>query len=415
MAVGTIRSRSVVLASSLLALAAAGCGGERAPASSTQSLRSLPATVSATPDPAATNAWLHLAGCGFVAGVSISAQDRSSAGVESWGATADSSGCLSVDRRASSVPGSHTLDLFQTLRQSHATLMAEVDFTLLPQPLSVITERYVFQWDASKACVGEDDSLRWTASGYLAPGQSFTFTPQYPECNDPRAVMIMLTSSDPTAQLVLSTVVPENDGLANNQTQKGKSIAVTPVAGKARLCMFPNTSFTPPANYTITVVNTGTTTATGLMVAGKDLNDWQAFYWNDCLGADADRDGWSDSYEHSMAQLVYPTGSYSSGELPAGSDYLQACGTPAPDDEFDTWPPDLDDDGAVTQADVGLLLPHLGEGNGVPWSAITPNPNVPESFWNHVGTWNRFDLNADGLVNQADLDLLQGKLGQSCR
>jgi hypothetical protein len=186
------------------------------------------------------------------------------------------------------------------------------------------------------------------------------------------------------------------------------------VNGVAELCMFPATNFTAPTGYTITVTNVSTTTASTVSITGKDYNNWSYFYWNECLAADADHDGWSDSYEHAMAQLTYPTGNYLYGWLPAGSDYLRSCGTATPNDEFDFWPPDLDDDGVVTQADVDLLTPHVGEGNGIPWSQMSPNSGTPAYFNSHTGAWNRFDLNADGWVDAKDVALLQSYLGKRC-
>lgn len=370
------------------------------------------ATLTVTPDPVPGRQPIHLAGCGYVPALDISGEDRGPTGVEHWWAVVDAAGCFAVDRPASSVAGSHTLRAYQRLKRGQATLMAQASLTVTPPPLGLVEERYFFRWDASKACVSEDDTLDWSAAGALAPGASFTFTPRYPDCENARAVMVKLAAGA-GASLRLATVVPADDGLSNELGQRGTPLVTETVGGTARLCMFPNTTFTAPAGYTITVTNLGTTTA-DVSLTGKDYNDWLYFYWRECLETDADGDGWSDSYEHAMAQLVYPTGNFNDGALPAGTDYLRACGTAAAYDEFDAWPPDLDDDGAVTPADADLLAAHLGEGNGVPWASISPNPGRPEFFWNHVGGWNRFDLDADGWVDLRDLEVVQGFMGARC-
>lgn len=375
--------------------------------------RPLAATLVVSPTPALASQPLHVSGCGYTPGLWVYGEDQGPSGVEPWGGPVDSAGCLAVDRKASATPGLHTLRASQRLRRNGSlALLAQVSFLVNPSPLAVTSESTVFQWDAQKACIGEDDRSDWTASGYLDPGASFVFTPKFPQCNNQRAVMVKLVSSDPTAQLEVSTVVPAADGISNNPAQAGSTLTVPTRNGVAQLCMFPNSVFTT-ANYAITVRNTGSARVSSVAVTGKDRNDWGALYWQDCLAADADRDGWSDSYEHAMAQLLYPSGNYLYGEKPAGSDYLRSCGTGASNDEFDAWPLDLDDDGAVTAADLAQVNAHLGQGNGVSWDRISPNAG-PENFWNHLGDWNRFDLNGDGWVTSADASLVSQSLGAVC-
>jgi len=400
----------------LLSAVAAGCGGADPGTLGTESSaasRAAATSLVATPNPVPAGQALHLSGCGYAAGLAVIVKDSGPAGTDYWSAVADATGCFSLDHGASTTTGSYTLGAYQQLKRGQSTLLAQVSLTVSPAPLTTLSESYFFRWDAIKNCVSEDDTLDWSAMGYLAPGQSFTFTPRYPDCKDARAVMVKVTA-DTGASLRVSTVVPLPDGISNDPGQQGKTIVADTAGGLARLCMFPNSSYSLPTGYTITVTNVGTTTASTVGVTGKDYNDWPIFYWSECLGADADHDGWSDSYEHAMAQLVYPTGNYINGALPAGSNYLASCGTAQANDEFDFWPPDLDDDGVVTQADVNLLAAHLGEGNGIPWASISPNSGVPEAYWNHVGAWNRFDLNADGYVDAKDLAIVQGLLGTRC-
>ncbi len=404
-----------------LAAVAIACGGADPGASDggaptvnvSEAARSGAASLAAAPSPAPAGASLQVTGCGYTAGLSILGQDQGPAGTRSWSAVADASGCLAAAVTVGRDVGTHTLKAYQQLKRGQATLLGQTSVDVVPAPLGITSESYSFRWDATKACLGEDDHADWTAAGSLAPGESFTFAPRHPDCNDPRAVMVKVTAGT-DAQLQVSTVVPENDYLSNERTQKGKTIVARTSGGVARLCMFPNTSFTAPAGYAITVTNVGSTTATSVDVSGKDYNDWPYFYWSACLGADADGDGWSDSYEHTLAQLVYPSGNFNSGALPAGTDYLRACGTSSANDEFDAWPVDLDDDGVVTQVDADLVAAHVGEGNGIAWSRISPNPGIPENYWNHVGDWNRFDLDADGWVTSADVDLVKARLGARC-
>jgi hypothetical protein len=403
----------------ILWLLAAGCNAGAAhdgaaPAVGAQNSAShLSASLSATPNPVTARQPLHLLGCGYAASLAIVGEDWGPEGMEPWGAAVDSTGCFAVDRQASSYAGSHTLKAFQRLKGTQATLVAEASLTVDSAPLSLVSESYFFRWNPSATCVSEDDTLDWSAAGWLAPGQSWSFSPRFPDCNDARAVMVHVAAGS-SALLRVSTVMPVSDGISNNPGQAGKTIAATTAGGTAQLCMFPNTSFTAPTGYTITVTNIGTTTASNVTLTGQDYNDWIYFYWSPCLAADADHDGWSDSYEHAMAQLIYPTGNYLNGALPAGSDYLRSCGTPIANDEFDFWPPDFDDDGVVTQADVDLLAANLGQGNGIAWAQVSPNSGIPQYFWNHVGAWNRFDLNADGMVDSKDLAIVQSMLGARC-
>ncbi|WP_248341757.1 dockerin type I domain-containing protein [Anaeromyxobacter paludicola] len=411
----TIPGRACLPPLCLLALLAAACGGpdpEPVAAASTAATRG--ASLAASPNPVLEGATFHLAGCGFAASLPVTLTDTAPGGsTTSFGGVADASGCLAVDHAAGYAPGAHTVAATQLLKRNQSTLVAQASLSVSPAPLAATSEQYTFRWDATKGCVSEDDALSWSAAGYLAPGQSYTFTPRYPDCNDPRAVMVHV-AAETGASLRISTVVPAADGNSNDPGQAGMAIHADTRSGVAQLCMFPNTSGIGSAGYAITITNVGTTTANAITVSGKDTNDWPYYYWADCLAADADHDGWSDSLEHAMAQLVYPTGNYLYGATPAGSNYLRSCGTPQANDEFDFWPPDLDDDGVVTQADVALVSAHVGEGNGIPWSAITPDPNLPQSFWSHVGAWNRFDLNADGVVDAKDVAIVQGLLGARC-
>ncbi|MGH8509426.1 MAG: Ig-like domain-containing protein, partial [Gammaproteobacteria bacterium] len=132
--------------------------------------------------------------------------------------------------------------------------------------------------------------------------------------------------------------------------------------------------------------------------------------------ADADHDGWNDSLEHSMANLVYPNGYIAGIYQPYilwGSNYLRAeAQTAIADDEVDSYPPDLNDDGVVDALDANKLAGHLGEGNGVPLEQISPNGGDARFYWANTWPWRRFDLDGDGYVSETDAGIVASLVGQ---
>jgi len=77
-------------------------------------------------------------------------------------------------------------------------------------PMSLVQESYDFRVAAESSCLGEDDELEWTATGSLAPGESFSFTPAYPACNaHPAAITVVSSWND--GALELSSTVPDAD------------------------------------------------------------------------------------------------------------------------------------------------------------------------------------------------------------
>lgn len=260
-------------------------------------------------------------------------------------------------------------------------------------PMAVTSEQY--QWvpalDPSWPCVSEDDQLQWAAGGSLAPGEPLTFTPLFPDCNNSRAIVVSASwDASSGARLELSSVVP-----GASRVQSGVAPGVLVRATKtspasSRLCMFPFFSYSDWQRASFTVVNVGTATAYTANLTGYDANDWEMNYYDACQNVDADRDGWSDSIEHGMENLTVNEDRL----MLMGSDYLRGVGTPGADNEYDFFPPDLDDDGAVTQADVDRVSAHLGQGTGVPISLVTPNPGA-NNFLLQKGAWRRFDLDGD--------------------
>jgi hypothetical protein len=169
------------------------------------------------------------------------------------------------------------------------------------------------------------------------------------------------------------------------------------------------------ALYTVTLTNRGDQAVHGIVLEGRHENDWSIYYYPRCINADADADGWNDSLEHTMAALLYPVG-YIDGEYQPfklwGSNYLRAeASSPASNDEIDSLPPDLNDDGLVDPADLVLFDDWLGEGNGIALQSISPNSG-PDGYYPNSRPWRRFDLDADGHVGPEDRDILLQAIAQ---
>jgi hypothetical protein len=284
-----------------------------------------------------------------------------------------------------------------------------------PQPdvqLALQHESYYFRSGVEGDCLGEDDDLEWQAIGTLAPGESFSFTPRYPGCKTHAAAITVVASWD-EGTLDLTSVVPDADYASLDAEQAGQTIDATITSNRGQLCMFPTFS-ADDMNYTVTLYNSSNEPVTGIKLHGRHENDWAMFFYPRCLNADADGDGWNDSLEHSMANLLYPIGYINQVLQPDilwGSNYLRAApNTPFADDEVDSFPPDLDDDGAVTVFDSAILEGHLGEGNGIPLSQISPNPGE-YWYWENALAFRRYDLDGDGWVTEGDLVILEAYLG----
>ncbi|TCK08775.1 Ig-like domain-containing protein [Marinobacterium mangrovicola] len=281
-------------------------------------------------------------------------------------------------------------------------------------PLALATEDYNFRnLSGDNSCLGEDDHLIWEALGSLQPGESFSFTPKYPACNyHPAAITVQLSWEG--SELELSSTVPYRDYSSSDVEQTGKAVVAPNVGNTSQLCMFPNYK-EEGINYTITVTNIGDTAADNIVVDGHSENDWVEYYYNRCVNADADNDGWNDALEHTMGSLVryigYIDGDYQMDTL-WGPNYLRAqANTLGVNDEVDSYPADVNDDGTVDQLDLARIGLHLGEGNGIPLEAISPNPSDPAYLYANVFEWRRFDLDGDGYVSQTDIDIAAALVG----
>ena len=275
-------------------------------------------------------------------------------------------------------------------------------------PISLEYESYYFRLPGGGSCLGEDDELEWLATGSLAAGESFTFTPAVPACNGHAAAITVVVSWE-GGSLSLSSEVPDADYSSWDGDQAGQMIQAPQFSNSAQLCMFPWFNG-DGLNYTIKLRNNSQVEASNIRLHGRHENDWAIFYYPRCLNADADGDGWNDSLEHSMGILVYPNVDIDGEHQPYilwGSNYLRdRAETLQANDEIDSYPPDLNDDGWVDEADLSILDQWIGEGNGTTLEEISPNPGP---LWFHENTlpWRRYDLDGDGYVAQEDRAILQ--------
>ena len=61
-------------------------------------------------------------------------------------------------------------------------------------PMTLDYESYYFSPGGVASCLGEDDELEWEATGSLAPGESFTFTPQVGACKSHAAAVTVVAA-----------------------------------------------------------------------------------------------------------------------------------------------------------------------------------------------------------------------------
>lgn len=275
-------------------------------------------------------------------------------------------------------------------------------------PLSLVSESYYFRVSGENSCVGEDDQLAWSAAGSLEPGESFSYTPQVPGCINHLAAISVMATWD-AGDLVLSSHAPDADLASLDAEQAGRYIEAPVVGTGAQLCMFPAYNHAD-VYYTVTLKNNSSETVHGIQVTGKSRNDWGIHYYQNCMNADADGDGWNDSLEHSMSNLLMPN-NYIDGvfqpDILWGSNYLRSSArTLEFDDEIDSYPPDFNDDGIVDDVDLQTLYMWMGQGNGIPLENIDPNPGATGYHANAL-PWRRYDLDGNGFVGEEDLAIVE--------
>jgi hypothetical protein len=297
----------------------------------------------------------------------------------------------------------------QAARTATVTTVMTIQSQQLYQPYS---------WQDPTA-FGVDDFMNWTVTGQLAPGDSYTFVPKWPisSASEVPAMSSSVRWSGSTT-LRLTTTVPTDDQVTAadpSVDHRGALITAPVISNSAQLCMFfvPDNGV-PTFNYALTVTNVGTVSATAVTLTGQTSNGYTSNFGPFCNRADADGDGWNDTLEEGMTDLTQPAVS-TAAEVDnlLGVDYLagrSATGTPG--DEVDSYPPDVNDDGAVTQADVTQLSSWVGQGTGVPLARVDYTGVGAYSYQQQSALWRRYDLNGDGQVDSADVAWVQAEVGR---
>lgn len=262
---------------------------------------------------------------------------------------------------------------------------------------------------------GVDDFMNWTVTGQIAPGDSYTFVPRWPisSASEVPAMSASLRWTGSTT-LRMSTAVPMNDQVSVTD-HRGQPITAPVVNNTSELCMFflPSSSV-PTFNYPLTITNVGNAAATAVTLTGQTSNGYTANYGPFCNRADADGDGWNDSLEQGIADLTEPAvEDPTDTDSVLGVDYLSGrSASAARNDEVDSYPPDVNDDGSVTQADVDDLSGWVGQGTGVPLARVDFTGIGSFSYQQQSGLWRRYDLNGDGMVTAADVAWVQAEIGR---
>ena len=275
-----------------------------------------------------------------------------------------------------------------------------------------------YAWQDPNA-FGVDDFMTWTVTGQLAPGDSYTYVPKWPisSASEVPAMSSSLRWSGST-MLRLSTAVPMNDQASAadpSVDHRGQQITAPVVGNTAELCMFfvPGNSV-PTFNYALTITNVGTAAATGVTLSGQTSNGYTSNFGPFCNRADADADGWNDTLEEGITDLTQPAATTQSEvDDVFGVDYLAGrSATGQANDEVDSYPPDVNDDGAVTQADVTQISGWVGQGTGVPLARVDYTGVGAYSYQQQSALWRRYDLNGDGQVDAADVAWVQAEVGR---
>jgi hypothetical protein len=289
-------------------------------------------------------------------------------------------------------------------------------------------------------CFGVDDQAYWNGSGTLAPGASYTFTPQYPTCYASESPIIAMNVTwSGSTQVRLETTNPfaathVDDNMLGPWHANEHLVAPTSAAGsnqkQANLCMFVSGNMTQyaqgyvtfptavnwsnaqPVNWSMTITNTGSQTAT-ITAAGFERNGWISHMYPGCTRGDADGDHWNDMLEMGLYSLTDAAGGISSSrDAFQGSSFVDGkAKTSTPNDEADSSPVDFNDDGVVDQADIDKVSSYLGQGSGFSLDQISPNPGDANGLYTQAQEWRRYDIDGDGMVGQHDVDWVKSLVG----
>jgi hypothetical protein len=288
--------------------------------------------------------------------------------------------------------------------------------TLMTVQWQRLSQPYAWQ---DPGVFGVDDFLNWQVTGQIAPGDSYTFVPRWPigSASEIPDISASLRWSGATT-LRLSTVVPMDDEVSAAQPSvdhRGQPIVAPVVNNTAELCMFfvPSSSV-PSFNYALTVTNVGSVAATAVTLNGQESNGYTANFGPFCNRADADGDGWNDSLEEGITDLTAPAMATQADALNVfGVDYLAGrSATSTANDEVDSYPPDVNDDGVVNQLDVDEIKAWMGQGTGVPMAHVNYSGTGSESYQQQAAAWRRYDLDGDGRVTAADVAWVQAEVGR---
>lgn len=273
---------------------------------------------------------------------------------------------------------------------------------------------------STQGCFGIDDSASWAGSGTLAPGQSYTFTPQYPICSSSESPVIAMNIYwSGNTDVKLETTNPFLSGYSNTKIIDLHEIAPISTAqgGKkqAHLCILADASRTyaylgypvktseglwsHPISWSMTMTNTGSQTAS-VSARGYQENGWASNIFPGCLRADADNDHWNDSLEMITQSLAYYA-------FPDQNSPIMFKGS----NDASLSPADINGDKIINGTDVAMVHEHIGEGSAVTLDQISPN-NGTSWFYNETRQWRRYDIDGDGRVTLHDEDWVSALIGK---
>ena len=166
-------------------------------------------------------------------------------------------------------------------------LLAVLAFLLLAarggDPLHLASENYQQVPSQNMICIGEDEFIRFTASGELSAGESFAFFPQLPMCYQLRVIKVWASWSEGkpgSAPLTVSIDVPATGEHveATASPEKGKHYG--PDVEVCLLLPFhPPTRDLYPTYWTATVENIGDRMAKGITFSGVQANQSRYDDW----------------------------------------------------------------------------------------------------------------------------------------
>jgi Bacterial Ig domain len=258
-------------------------------------------------------------------------------------------------------------------------------------------------------CWKTDDRLDFDASGDLAPGASFTFTPRG-ICLPSEMMMtrVKLTWSGATV-VDLSAVVAARSNNTYDNAQIGQTVHAERLGtrNEANLSLqytsgIDGAGFPPeaPALTPYTLTNTGTVTAT--VVLEGQITDWtNTMRGGPDTRADNDNDGWSDAVEIMMGYI-------DPNDHPPN--YMRVEPFTTPVGVVDSGSPaDQNADGVIDATDVAAVQAHEGDGTNCGMGEVIAQAGQADACaWHNmwdaslVPDWRRYDLNMDGLVDDAD-------------